>query len=330
MPRLAILDGKTDEAMHWVATGLVMGRHVAHGPTLIQALVGVSIDVQMRQCLEDLIQAPGTPSLYWALADRPRPFVDLRVPLEGERSLLERELPELLELDRAPWSLEEARRFTDALQAKLFRLASGEPIPGTNPAYPSTFRRHFAVWGLAPWPPRSIPRPGAELLGRGRPSEIVEAMPVVQVAALYSYQEYQRIRDDSYKWLNIPYSQSYNRVDRPWNATVEQKLANPLLTLFMTLAPALNSARLTAIRLERQLDALQCIEAIRLYAAAHAGKLPDTLEELSDAPAPVDPASGKPFFYSQHGDWATLSAPPPPGGPNNRFYVINYHLRLAR
>ena len=30
--RLAILDGKTDEAMHWIETGFVMGRHVEPGP----------------------------------------------------------------------------------------------------------------------------------------------------------------------------------------------------------------------------------------------------------------------------------------------------------
>ena len=27
--------------------------------------------------LEDLIQAPGAPNLYWALANLPRPFLDL-------------------------------------------------------------------------------------------------------------------------------------------------------------------------------------------------------------------------------------------------------------
>ncbi len=31
--RVAILDGKTDEAMHWIETGLAMGRHVGQGPS---------------------------------------------------------------------------------------------------------------------------------------------------------------------------------------------------------------------------------------------------------------------------------------------------------
>ena len=89
--RLAILDGKTDEAIHWIQTGLVMGRHAGRGPTLIQALVGVAFDNLMAERIKDLIQAPGTPSLYWALADRPRPFVDMGEALEGERHLLEKD-----------------------------------------------------------------------------------------------------------------------------------------------------------------------------------------------------------------------------------------------
>ena len=59
------------------------------------------------------------------------------------------------------------------------------------------------------------------LIAQGRPEAQVEAMPVVQVAALYTIQEYQRMRDDSYKWMNVPYWQSYNRVDRSILSTVE-------------------------------------------------------------------------------------------------------------
>lgn len=82
--RLAILDGKTDGAMHWIQTGLVLARHVAQGPILIQSLVGVAIDFTMVRNLEDLIQVSGAPNLYWALANRPRPFIDIRRSMEGE------------------------------------------------------------------------------------------------------------------------------------------------------------------------------------------------------------------------------------------------------
>ena len=134
--RVAILDGKTDEAMHWIETGLAMGRHISQGPLVIQALIGVAISRNFTDCLEDLIQAPGCPSLYWALADRPRPFIDMRRAMEGERYVLEKELPELNDLDRGAWGLDQARQFADTLQRKLFDLASGEEIPGTVVALP--------------------------------------------------------------------------------------------------------------------------------------------------------------------------------------------------
>jgi hypothetical protein len=328
--RLAILDGKIDEAMHWIETGLVMGRHVGQGPTLIQALVGTAIDSIMVQCLEELIQVPGMPSLYWALADRPRPFVDMRYPMEGERYLLEKELPGLGAVDRGVWSLDEARRFADELQRKLFPLVAGEPIPGGTGAVPAGMPALARRLGIAAMASKIYPEARRALIARGRPEAEVEAMPVVQVAALYTMQEYRRAQDDAYKWMNLPYWQSHGRGDAFRPVTIEQKLANPLLTLFQSLAPALNATRLAALRLDRQLDALQCVEAIRLHAAAHGGKLPASLEEIADAPTPLDPATGKPFVYKVDGDSATLTAPVPPGGPNHPSYKINYLLKLAR
>jgi len=326
--RLAILDGKTDEAMHWIETGLTMGRHVSQGPTLIQALVGIGIDFTMVRNLEDLIQARGAPNLYWALADRPRPFIDMRYPMEAERYILEKELPELSELDRGPWSLYEARLFVDALERKLFALVAGESIPGAG-TVPSEMPALARRLGIAAMAAKIYTEAKHSLIARGRPAAEVEAMPVVQVAALYSIQEYQRVRDDSYKWLNVPHWQSYDRLDRPWRATVEQKLANPLLTLFCMVTPALNSARLASIRLERQLDALQCVEALRLYAASHGGKPPEGLEAMTDAPAPIDPATGKPFSYKLEGNLATLAAPAAPGWPNHPTFGARYQLKLA-
>jgi hypothetical protein len=168
------------------------------------------------------------------------------------------------------------------------------------------------------------------LIAEGRPPAEVEAMPVVQVAALYSIQEYRRLRDESYKWMYLPYWKSYNRVDQAIMEPVGDKLANPLLAMFRLLTPALNAARLAALRVDRHFDALECVEAIRLYAHAHAGKLPASLDEITDAPVPEDPATGRPFVYKVDGDTATLSAPVPPGAPDHWSYKINYVLKLAK
>lgn len=321
--RLATLDGKPDEAMHWLQVGLTLGRHVGDGPTLIQALVGVAIDSLMLKAAEELIQVPGTPSLYWAFADRPRPFIELGAPMEGERAALETELPDLKALDRGIWGLDQARKFADELQRKYALFASS----GGTPAGPADLGRQLLVAAAAA---KSYPEAKRALIAEGRPAEVVEAMPVIQVAALHAFNRYTRLQDDSFKWVNVPYWQSHGRIDAALSATAEDKRADPIFAMFRLLIPALNSVRLATLRLDRRLDALQCIEAVRLHAAAHGGKLPATLEEIVDAPTPLDIATGKPFTYKLDGDSATLAGPVPPGGPDHPTYAINYLLKLAR
>lgn len=327
--RLAVLDGNTDEAMRWIEIGLVMGRHVSQGPIVIQALVGIAICNLMEHCLEELIDTPGTPSLYWAFADRPRPFIDMRTAMEGERYLLEKEIPELNELDRGPWSPDQARQFADALQLKLFTFASGSPPPSTAGAGPTNLSSMSRRLGIAAMATKIYPEAKRALIARGRPEGQVEAMPVIQVAALYTLQNYQRLRDDSYKWMGLPYWQSFDKVNAMSRPAAEDKFANPLLTLFQTLTPALNSARLAPVLLDRRLNALQCIEAIRLHVAGHGGKLPTSLGAITEAPAPADPVTGKPFLYEVNGDSAVLSGPMAPGF-NHHTYAIRYELKLVK
>lgn len=315
--RLATLDGRTDEAIRAIEDGLVMGRNVARGPTVIQGLVGIAIDNIMLGCLKELIQAPGTPSLYWALADRPRPFITMRESLEWERNLLEKELPGLLDLDKEPWGIARARRFAEELEEKLPQFSNDEAIPSGR-------------LGLAAITAKVYPEARKALIAGGKPEAEVDAMPVVQVAALFTYRQYRRDLDEATKWLGLPPWQAAGKFDAALGMTGEQKRFNPLLTLFRNLIPYLSSAKQAEFRLERHIDALQCVEAIRLHAAAHGGALPPTLGALTDAPAPLDPATGQPFEYKVEGDSATLSTPPlPPGSESHPSYQIRYVLKPA-
>jgi hypothetical protein len=95
------------------------------------------------------------------------------------------------------------------------------------------------------------------------------------------------------------------------------------------LIPAVRSSGLALALSERRLDAIQCIEAIRLHTASH-GKLPSALEEITEAPVPRDSATGQPFEYRSEGDRAALRAPYPPGGIDAPQHKINYLLILTR
>jgi hypothetical protein len=322
--RVAVLDGRIDDAIHWIQTGFAMARHSSEGPLLIQSLIGAALCQQMCRAVEDLIQAPGSPSLYWALAHRPRPLVDFSIGLESERFLLEREIPSLRQLDGSAWSVEKGREFSADLQEKLFRLA--EVADG---AESSGLRGWTHTLGMTALVLQVYPEAKRALIAQGLPAERVEAMPAVQVAALHTFQQYEAFRDDFFKWTSLPYYQGYKGMEDSLAGMRRRMDGQMLLKLFTMLMPAVRSSGLALALSERRLDAIQCIEAIRMYAAIH-GKLPVRLEDITEAPVSLDVATGKPFEYRVEGDRATISAPPPPGAVNHPAYTINYELKLTR
>jgi hypothetical protein len=65
-----------------------------------------------------------------------------------------------------------------------------------------------------------------------------------------------------------------------------------------------------------------------MYAAAHEGKLPDRLSDVTEVPLPHDPGTGKPFVYSREGDTATLvSEVPDDPLPNNG---VRYRVTIRK
>jgi len=81
-------------------------------------------------------------------------------------------------------------------------------------------------------------------------------------------------------------------------------------------------------RLDNNLNGLQCVEAIRHYAAAHNGRLPQTLADIKDMEIPVDLMSDKAFEYQRTAKCATLCSAIPEGGSERD--VINYEIVLKK
>lgn len=329
--RLELIDGNIDGAIHWLQTGYALGRHAAEGPTLIQALVGMAITGTMSQLLEDLVQAPGAPNLYWALASRPHPQIDIATALDGEKFVLERMIPGLRDLDSPPWSVERGRQFADELQEGLSALGANGIMPPGGAAGTPSLAQFAPRLGIAALIAKVYPDAKQSLIDAGRSEVEVDAMPAIQVVGLHAHRQFQELRDDVYKWTSLPYWQSFQRIDevsQSW--TVEDKLANPGITMFMLIMPALNSVRVAQVRTDRQLDALQVIEAIRLYAAEHDGAFPPNLDGLT-VPAPLDPATRMPFTYTIDGDTATLSTSLIPGFTSDHpAFRVRYELRMAK
>jgi hypothetical protein len=80
-------------------------------------------------------------------------------------------------------------------------------------------------------------------------------------------------------------------------------------------------------RLDRDATALQCIEALRHYAATHEGQLPRQLADVTDTTVPANPETKEPFGYRLDGSKAILDVAAPAGGrPGD---AIRYDITLA-
>ncbi len=91
---------------------------------------------------------------------------------------------------------------------------------------------------------------------------------------------------------------------------------------------AFDRVRSISKRLDNNLNGLQCVEAIRHYAATHDGQLPETLSDISQMEVPKDVLSGKAFEYHRTSTGAVLKSTIPEGGSERDAF--NYEIVLKK
>jgi hypothetical protein len=316
--RLEIAAGQFDKAIYSLQTGFRMARHVGDGPTLIQALVGTAIaNVTIAQ-LEELLRQPGAPNFYWALTDLPRPLIDLRKPIQGEKLWLYGTWPELRDLGNGPISPRQRERLGE-VAAQI--IAAGE-----DPGQASGAAARLATIARVA---KAYPEAKRALLAAGHKPDEVEALPAVQVVLIASLRDYERLRDEAFKWMALPYPEARPGLERSERALKEAKAHATGIPIAESLLPAALKVYSATTRVDRRIAALRCVEALRLYAAAHDGKLPPALADVKEVPLPADPMTGKPFDYKADGATATLSAAAPPGDTTPQNTLV-YELTLRK
>jgi hypothetical protein len=318
--RLELREGRIDKAVYTCQTGLALSRHAADAPTLINGLIGIAIANTMLGLVEGIIERGGSPNLYWALTDLPRSFIDLRIGLQSERlsleaAMLPRVRAALVDPKAAPMSFAELQE----IARKFEELDSG--------------KTDFSALSLAVVAAKIHPRAKQFLLKRGFSAAQVDDLPVVQVAFMYALAEYDRHFDNMVKWAQLPYWEA-----RPGllQAERELKLSKARLPetggipLAELLIPACRKVVLSRARLDRRIAALRCVEAIRLHAAAHEGRLPAELSDIKEVPVPIDPITGKSFQYRLDGSAVVLSGPPPEGEQPAHDNSLRYEITLRQ
>jgi hypothetical protein len=141
--------------------------------------------------------------------------------------------------------------------------------------------------------------------------------------------------DDVEKLSYMPFWEARARA-----AEVDQRLRdlNPLqggadrevVPLVTVLSPAIQAAREAQVRLDRELASLRVIEALRMYAADHDGKLPERLNAITEVPIPLNPATGQPFVYRLDGQTAVLELPAEDGFGRDGRYNRRFEISIRR
>src|SRR5262249_3086845 len=157
--------------LHTIQTGLVMARHICNADTMIQSLVGIAIAHVMLGLVEEMIQQPDAPNLYWALATLPRPFCDIRKPMHYEMATIYRSFPQLREFEKGDLAGEQAQKLLADFAQALCNLTDDDKVgQGIQ-------KLGIAMVVIA----RLYPDAKKALIAQGRKAEQVEAMPSAQV-----------------------------------------------------------------------------------------------------------------------------------------------------
>jgi hypothetical protein len=300
-----------NDAVADAKTMFALARHLGEHPTEVADLVGIWVAHLTLDALQEMVQQRGCPNLFWALTDLPCPLVDLRKGVQGDRTAVAAELR----------SLRDDSLMSDADIEKLMSRLSG--VMG--------FAREQA--GLAPRSVRArlksrikdsaqVSAARQRLVEAGYALDLVKTFSPTQAILVDEKREYEIQRDECMKLLSVPLWQT-----GPMACCEEP--ASDMGGLFADFLPHINKLRRAQGRLTQQIAILRHVEALRLYAAGHDGKLPAKLTDVS-VPLPSDPVTGQPFVYYVESATAHIRGSSLPGEETDPGYNVHYQVTLQK
>jgi hypothetical protein len=305
--RLQIADGKFDEALRNLQTGYAMARHINQGGTPMHAYFGAALIAMVEKTTEDWIRQPAAPNLYWNLTALPRPMIDFQPAMELEKEAVRVSFPDMYDPEAKRPSAEQWQK-----RLKLLCHSMQNNYFGFTREDYSNYSFEPCVVGLT-----SYPSAKRFLVEHGFNTVEVDAMPVAQVILLAVVRNDDAWRDEIFKWMPLTPQDVEEHV-------FKKSLPGEILPLARSQVLTVLDAKIIELRMDRDLQMLRVVEALRIYAASHNGRLPDRLEDITEVPVPQDPLHGRPFIYRRTGDAARLESPPPKTGSwfLGRLFII--------
>ncbi len=333
--RGANADRRFDDAITTAKTMLTLSRHLGKCPAGSAGRLGLSIANLAFDSVEEMFQQPGCPNLYWALTDLACPLVELRKGLQGDGV---RATTDLRRLRQDPMSETEIEEIVSRLSGTIGLARERAGLP------PRNLR---AMLRAAVKDAEKVRDARARLIQAGRKEEpqrvlsttetfleaarrlagqqifVIEVgkLSPAQVLLLDEKRAYEEQRDERLKLLALA----------PWQiARLSGKETNHGGSGFFTdLLPDVVKIRKAQARLEQRVALLRHVEALRIYAAAHDGKLPATLADCA-VPLPDDPFTGKPFRYEVGGKVVHLRGGPAGDRAKNATGEVHYEVTIVK
>jgi hypothetical protein len=284
--------GDVTGALATLRLGYEMADKIGHEPVLVSALVSLKTTAMMDNCLAQLMSRPESPNLYWALAEYPSRHVILRRAFDGERHFIAASVPlmakkvvgEKLTADDWRAVLKSVAELVSDFEGSA---QAPDPVESTSPSVLERARHEYAN------------------ANRLTADEVAKLDPAI-VLGTYYFDQYNAAADERFKLRGLAYPVQLAMSDAHaarLASLIEEQPANP----FLKTLPALQKCVLPFARADRELAALTAVEALRSYAAAHDGKLPARLDDVTETPVPENPVIGRPFEYRVEGETATIA-----------------------
>ncbi len=271
--------GDYADAIRTAKTMFGLARHLGDYPTLAANRVGLGIANLALDTLWEMIQQPGAPNLIWALTDLPCPLVELRKGVQGDRALADTELRFFR--DDAALTDAEVDELVGRLSGRAGYVREQAGLP------PRNLRAALAVRAKDADGVRAA---RIRLIDSGLGKDAVERFAPVHVVLLDDKRDYEVRRDAEFRLLGV----------KPWEVNALPREKGAANGLFTDLVPRVGELRAAQARFEQRVALLRHVEALRMYAAKHNGKLPSKLDDV-DVPLPTDPFTNKPFGYEVTG-----------------------------
>jgi hypothetical protein len=308
--RAEVALGRFDAALRTGRTLFALARHLGQHPTFVGNLVGLATATAAIGPLQEMLEQPGCPNLYWALTHLPDPLVPVDRGGQGDRVGITQWMFRDLD-DNAPMSTDQLERFI-VFMDKLLKAEFSSKLPEGLRAWLDARTRDDALVRAA----------RLRLVENGLPEAQVRRFPAEQVILLDEKRELEVRYDDAMKTIDVPIWQAEAVGRRPRSAQEPALFADSFV-------PAVDTVIRTRGRLDQRIGLLRQVEALRLYAAEHDDKLPANLSEVT-VPLPGDPFTGKPFRYEAAGHTAHLRGTAPPGLEKDPTYHVHYELTLRK